>query len=270
MLDNKFNTLSSISSSVLGLAFQQIFSLSIVLVLFSCATPQYEADADADQLVKAMRDLPEVKPYLANVHFYPELQNKTGKAVADNGDERNLNKIVFPEDEMLNLAGHASIFRWFQDDGNHTDLPLLNVHARIYKLDHSIRVVNGRMQPIAKTKIEVFLTDSEKNRIYESVFTAKGEGQEGELLRNKRETQDIYGQAIYKAMVLAFESAFADISNDLNLRPIDFDIDKIEVEENNSVEKNTANKQQSEDQKIGQDIDQNIENLPDAVIVGES
>ena len=32
-------------------------------------------------------------------------------------------------------------------------------------------------------------------------------------------------------MVLAFESAFADISNDLNLRPIDFDIDGIELNE---------------------------------------
>ena len=131
---------------------------------------------------------------------------------------------------MLNLAGHASIFRWFQDDGEHTDLPLLNVHARIYKLDHSIRIIKGRMQPLAKTKIEVFLTDSGKNRIYEGVFTAEGEGQESKIVRNKRETQDIYGQTIYKAMVLAFESAFADISNKLNLKPVDFDIDKIEIE----------------------------------------
>ncbi|MEJ2115461.1 MAG: hypothetical protein P8X88_05305 [Gammaproteobacteria bacterium] len=133
---------------------------------------------------------------------------------------------------MLNLAGHASIFRWFQNDGKHTDPPLLNIHARIYKLDHSIRVVKGRMQPIAKIKIEIFLTDADKNRIYESVFTAEGEGQEGKILRDKHETQEIYGQAIYKAMVVAFETAFADISNDLNLRPIDFDIDKIELEEN--------------------------------------
>lgn len=259
MPESNIRTLIRTSYSILRLCL----SLGMALVLVSCATPQYEADADADQLVAAMQDLPEVKPYLANVHFYPELQNKSGKAEADNGDERNLNKIVFPEDEMLNLAGHASIFRWFQDDGNHPDLPLLNVHARIYKLDHSIRVVKGRMQPIAKTKIEVFLTDSEKNRIYESVFTAEGEGQEGDLLRNKRETQDIYGQAIYKAMVLAFESAFADISNDLNLRPIDFDIDKIEVED-------TAAKQPSTDQKTDQNMDQIIENLPNAVIVGES
>lgn len=266
MPDNNINTLSRNSFSILSL----VLIMSLTLVLVSCATPQYEADADADQLVAAMQDLPEVKPYLANVHFYPELQNQSGKAVADNGDERNLNKIVFPEDKMLNLAGHTSIFRWFQDDGNHPDLPLLNVHARIYKLDHSIRVVKGRMQPIAKTKIEVFLTDSEKNRIYESVFTAEGEGQEGQLLRNKRETQDIYGQAIYKAMVLAFESAFADISNDLNLRPIDFDIDKIEVEEDVTAEKNTTEKQHSTDQKIDQNIDQDIEKLPDAVIVGES
>jgi len=32
-------------------------------------------------------------------------------------------------------------------------------------------------------------------------------------------------------MVLAFETAFADISNDLNLRPIDFDIDTIQIED---------------------------------------
>ena len=147
-------------------------------------------------------------------------------------------------------------FDGFQDDGKHADLPLLNIHARIYKLDHSIRVVKGRMQPIAKTKIEVFLTDENNKRIYESVFTAQGEGQEGKILRNKRETQDIYGQAIYKAMVLAFETAFADISNDLNLRPIDFDIDKIELEEDIKTE--NTHKQQS--------ADQNIENLPDAVI----
>ncbi len=236
-----------------------MLSLTFTLLVFSCATPQYVADADADQLVAAMQDLPEVKPYLANVYFYAELQNKTGKAEADNGDVRNLNKIVFPEDEMLNLAGHASIFRWFQDDGKHTDLPLLNVHARIYKLDHSIRVVKGRMQPIAKTKIEVFLTDSDKNRIYESVFTAEGEGQEGEILRNKRETQDIYGQAIYKAMILAFESAFADISSDLNLRPIDFDIDKIEVEKDLTDDQQTINKKQ-------QSADQKIEALPDVVV----
>ena len=239
---SKFNNLIKNSCSIL--------SLVSTLLVFSCATPQYVADADADQLVAAMQDLPEVKPYLANVYFYPEVQNKTGKAEADNGDERNLNKIVFPEDEMLNLAGHASIFRWFQNDGKHTDLPLLNVHARIYKLDHSIRIVKGRMQPIAKTKIEVFLTDSNKDRIYESVFTAEGEGQEGEILRNKRETQDIYGQAIYKAMILAFESAFADISNDLNLRPIDFDIDKIEVEKDLTEDQPANNeKQQSADQK---------------------
>ena len=212
---------------------QSILCLSMAWILVSCATPHYEADADADQLVAAMQDLPSVKPYLADVHFYPEPRNKSGKSEAENSDEHNLRKIVISEDEMLNLAGHASIFRWFQNDGKQSDLPLLNVHARIYKLDHSIRVVKGRMQPIAKTKIEVFLTDSEKKRIYESVFTAEGEGQEGEILRNKRETQNIYGQAIYKAMVLAFESAFEDISNDLALRPIDFDIDKIVLDETN-------------------------------------
>ena len=219
-----------------------IIILATGLMLSACAT-KYEADADADQLVAVMEDLPDVKPYLAKVHFYPEVRRKTGKGQADNADQRNLSKIVFPEDEMLNLAGHASIFRWFQDDGKHTDLPLLNVHARIYKLDHSIRVVKGRMQPIAKTKIEVFLTDNDKNRIYESVFTAEGEGNEGEILRNKRETQDLYGQAIYKAMVLAFESAFADISNDLNLRPIDFDIDAIELIEEILEQSNTDQKE---------------------------
>lgn len=75
----------------------------------------------------------------------------------------------------------------------------------------------------------MLLTDSGKNRIYEGVFSAEGEGQ---VLRNKRETQNIYGQSIYKAMVFVFESVFADISNDLNLRPVDFDIDKIEVKNN--------------------------------------
>ncbi len=205
-------------------------ALFIALQLSACAT-QYVADADADQLVAAMQDLPEVKPYLANVHFYPEAQNHAGKVAADNVDDRNLSKIVISEDEMLNLAGHASIFRWFQNSGDHTNLPLLNIHARIYKLDHSIRVIKGRMQPIAKTKIEIFLTDVDKNRIYESVFTAEGEAQEGKVLRSKRETQDLYGEAIYRAMLLAFESAFADISNKLNLRPIDFDIDKMELKE---------------------------------------
>ena len=208
---------------------KSIFFLAL-LMLSACAT-QYEADADADQLVAAMQELPEVKPYLAKVYFYPEVRTKSGKVEVDNADQRNLNKIVFPEDEMLNLAGHASIFRWFQDDGKHTDVPLLNIHARIYKLDHSIRVVKGRMQPMTKTKIEVFLTDTDGNRIYESVFTAVGEGKESEILRTKRETQDSYGQAIYQAMVHAFESAFADITNDLNLRPIDFDIDEIELDE---------------------------------------
>ena len=226
--------------------------LCFTLVVSACAT-HYEADADADQLVAAMQALPEVKPYLANVHFYPETRSTSATVEVDNGDERNLNKIVFPEDEMLNLAGHASIFRWFQNDGKHADLPLLNIHARIYKLDHSIRVVKGRMQPIAKTKIEVFLTDENKQRIYESVFTAQGEGQSGKIIRNKRETQDLYGQAIYKAMVLAFETAFADISNDLNLRPIDFDIDEIELDE----------EMVNQDQ---QKANQKLKNLSDAVV----
>ena len=208
----------------------RIAFICAIFTLSACAT-HYEADADADQLVAVMQELPEVKPYLANVHFYPETRSSSKVIEVDNGDERNLNKIVIPEDEMLNLAGHASIFRWFQDDGKHSDLPLLNIHARIYKLDHSIRVIKGRMQPIANTKIEVYLTDNSNQRIYESVFTAQGEGQAGKIIRNKRETQDIYGQAIYKAMVLAFENAFADISSNLKLRPIDFDIDKIQLEE---------------------------------------
>ena len=250
----------------LSLAIQY---LCLACILVSCASPHYEADADAEQLVAAMQELPTVKRYLADVHFYPEPRNESGKSEAENGDERNLSKIVISEDEMLNLAGHASIFRWFQNDGKHSDLPLLNVHARIYKLDHSIRVVKGRMQPIAKTKIEVFITDSEKKRIYESVFTAEGEGQEGEILRNKHETQDIYGQAIYKAMVLAFESAFEDISNDLNLRPIDFDIDQIEIDENsiseNQEKPDTENKTESQ-----KSVDQKIEDLPEAVFVEDT
>ncbi len=112
------------------------------------------------------------------------------------------------------------------------------------------------MQPIAKTKIEVFVTDNTQQRIYESVFTAQGEGQQGELIRNKRETQDIYGQAIYQAMVLAFENAFADISNDLNLRPIDFDIDEIQLDENLVDEENSSQ----------QNAGQNLENYSDAVV----
>lgn len=260
-----------------------LLSLCCTLFLLSCATPHYEADADAEQLVVVMHDLPTVKPYLADVRFYPEPRNKSGKSEAENSDERNLSKIVISEDEMLNLAGHASIFRWFQNDGKQSDLPLLNVHARIYKLDHSIRVVKGRMQPIAKTKIEVFLTDSENNRIYESVFTAEGEGQQGELLRNKRETQDIYGQAIYKAMVLAFESAFEDISNDLNLRPIDFDIDKIvldetEVSDQQAAQQQPENKQeykqkQPRQKKMGTHTEKSvnqIEDLPDAIVIEDS
>ncbi len=225
----------------------QIVGFYAVLMLSACAT-QYEADADPDQLVAAMQDLPEVMPYLANVQFYPETRTASGKALVENGDERNLNKIVIPEDEMLNLAGHASIFRWFQNNGNHPDLPLLNIHARIYKLDHSIRVDKGRMQPIAKTKIEVFIIDSNKQRIYESVFTAEGKGQQGEIIRNKRETQNMYGQAIYKAMVLAFETAFADISYDLNLRPIDFDIDEMQLDE--ELAKEERIKQQNAEKNV--------------------
>lgn len=142
-------------------------------MLASCATPHYEADADAEQLVAAMQELPTVKPYLADVQFYPEPRNKSGIGEAENADERNLSKIIISEDEMLNLAGHASIFRWFQNNGKQADLPLLNVHARIYKLDHSIKVVKGRMQPIAKTKIEVFLTDSERKEFMKAFLLQK-------------------------------------------------------------------------------------------------
>ena len=79
---------------------------ALLILLTACAT-QYEADADADQLVAAMQNLPEVKPYHAKVYFYPEVRSKNGKAEANSADQRNLNKIIFPEDEMLNLAGHG-------------------------------------------------------------------------------------------------------------------------------------------------------------------
>ena len=210
----------------------KVLFVTIFIVLSGCAT-QYTADADADQLVAAMQDLPKVQPYLASAKFYPELNDPSGKTKANNADTRNLNTIIYPEKEMLNQAGHASIFRWFQNDGKFEDeeVPVLNIHARIFKLDHSLKVEKGQMRPIAKTKLEVFLTDSENNRVYESFFTADAEGKLIKRFRNKRETQDMYGYTIYKALSLAFESAFADISDTLNLRPTNFDVDKIELDE---------------------------------------
>ena len=79
-----------------------------------------------------------------------------------------------------------SLQQFQQDDSENIELPLLNAHARIYKLDHSIRVINEPVKPLAKTKIKAFLADSGNNRIYECVFTVECEGQEGRVLRNKR------------------------------------------------------------------------------------
>ena len=214
----------------------------------SCAT-QYTADADADQLVAAMQDLPKVQPYLATTNFYPELTTTSGKARANNADSRNLSTIVFPEDEMLNLAGHASIFRWFQYDSEieNEKVPELNIHARIFKLDHSLKVEKGQMRPVAKTKLEVFLTDSQNNRIYESVFTADAQGGLIKRFRNKKETQDMYGYTIYKALTLAFESAFKDISNSLNLKPTNFDIDEVELEDVDVIEGTSESEDNTEE-----------------------
>jgi len=237
--------------------FLRVFSVVTLFVVSACAT-QYTADADADQLVAAMQDLPEVQPYLASVNFHPELNNKTGKAKANNADSRNLNTIIYHEDEMLNQAGHASIFRWFNSDGHNDDdeVPALNIHARIYKLDHSLKIEKGHMRPIAKTKLEVFLIDSEKNRIYESFFTAEAEGELIKLFRNKRETQDMYGYTIYKALALAFESAFADISDTLNLKPTDFDVDNIELEPIDEIDNVSKIEKNPED----------VDNLENAVL----
>ena len=93
-----------------------------------------------------------------------------------------------------------------------------------------MQVDKGRMRPIAKTKLEVFLTDAEKNRVYKRVFTAEAKSKQGELFHNKCETQGMYGYTIYKALTLAFESAFADISSTFNLQPSDFDVDTIETD----------------------------------------
>ena len=42
-------------------------------------------------------------------------------------------------------------------------------------------------------------------------------------------------------MVLAFESVFPDISDSLNLRPIDFDIDRMEIKEDLANKPNAKN-----------------------------
>ena len=212
--------------------FVKILLAAFLITLSGCAT-QYTADADADQLVAAMQDLPKVQPFLATTNFYPELNTTTGNAKATNADTRNLNAIVFSEEKMLNLAGHASIFRWFQYDSENEEeeIPELNIHARIFKLDHSLKVEKGQMRPVAKTKLEIFLTDSDQNRIYESVFTADAQGKLIKRFRNKQETQDMYGYTIYKALTLAFESAFEDISKSFNLKPTQFDIDNIKLED---------------------------------------
>ena len=218
------------------LLFTILLCVGSLWVINGCAS-KYVADTDADQLVAAMQELPKVQSYLASVHFYPELNTKTGKAIVENADSRNLKEIIYSENEMLNLAAHASMFRWFQEINNEENLPILNIHARIFKLEHSIKVDAGRMQPVAETKLEVYLTDENKNRIYESVFTAQAIGPKGDLLLNKYETQDAYGHTIYKVLVLAFESAFADIVDKLNLKPINFDVDDVKLSE--SIENNT-------------------------------
>ena len=213
----------------------KVIALTLILAISACAT-QYVADSDADQLVAAMQDLPEVQPYLAIIKFRPELNDPVGKTNATSVDSRNLKKIIYPELEMLNLAGHASIFRWFSNDGESEDAPVLNIHARVYKMEHSIKVNSGRMQPIAKTKLEVFITDAKNNRIYESFFATKAEGKQDKVFRDKRATQDMYGYTIYKALTLAFEAAFEDIVYTLGLTPSSFDIDNINPQDINIVE----------------------------------
>lgn len=203
--------------------------ISFLTITSGCAS-SYLADADADQLVAAMQELPNVQSHLASVRFYPDLNKLSGGSIAENADSRNLKEITYNEKDMLNLAAHASIFRWFQDKVDEEDLPSLNIHARIFKLEHLIKIDAGRMQPVAKAKLEVYLTDNDKNRIYESYFTTHATGPKGDLFRNKRETQEAYGYTIYKALVLAFESAFADISEKLNLKPTWFDIDEIKID----------------------------------------
>jgi len=197
--------------------FNYFFLLFFSIFLLCSCTTKYVAENDADLLVAAMQDLPQVQPYTANVHFYPELNANSYTAKANNIDDGNLKTIVYSENEMLNQAGHASIFRWFANNGELEQVPVLNLHARIYTLDHSLRVEGGRQRPITKTKLEVFLTDSEKNRIYESLFTAEAEGQLIKHFHTKRDTQDMYGYTIYRSLTLAFDSAFAEISEQFNL-----------------------------------------------------
>ncbi len=211
--------------------FCQFIILVFALSLSACAT-QYVVDTDPDQLVAAMQDLPEVQHYLANINYYPVLNNASGTSTANSADSRNIKDIVYSEDEMLNQAGHASIFRWFTTDGKNEELviPKLNIHARIFQLDHSLQVEGGRMRPIAKTKLEVYVTDADENRVYESYFTAEAQGDLIKPFRNKRETQDMYGFTIYKSLALAFDSAFTDITENLNLMPSNFDVDELEIE----------------------------------------
>ena len=178
-----------------------------------------------------MQDLPEAQPVFASVYFYPELNNHSGTTIIQNADSRNLKEIYYSEKEMLNLAAHASIFRWFQEKADEEHLPILKIHARIFMLEHSIKVDTGRMQPVARTKLEVYVTDDNENRIYESFFTTEATGPRGDLFRSSSETQDAYGYTIYKALALAFESAFADLSDKLNLQPANFDIDDIDLKE---------------------------------------
>lgn len=212
----------------------KVFSLSLILFAGGCAK-QYVAESDADHLVAAMQDLPDIHPYLARVTFHPVLNVKKAKSNTISVDSRNLKEIIYPELEMLNLAGHASIFRWFGNDGQNIDAPVLNIHARVFEMSHSIKVGAGRMQPIVKTKLEIFITDSENNRIYESFFTAKAEGRKGKLLRDKRTTQEMYGYAFYKALALAFDQALGDIAYTLNLKSLNFDIDNIKPDNINIV-----------------------------------
>ena len=200
-----------------------------VFILANCTT-KYVAENDTDLLVAAMQDLPKVHPYTAMVHFYPELNASSYNAVANNADSDNLATIIYSENEMLNQAGHASIFRWFANNGALEQIPVLNLHARIYTLDHSLRVEGGRMRPITKAKLEVFLTDTEKNRIYESLFTAEAEGELIKHFHTNRDAQDMYGYTIYRSLTLAFDSAFADITDEFNLRRSNFEVDELQLE----------------------------------------
>lgn len=210
--------------------FNYSCKLLICIFLLCGCTTKYVAENDADLLVAAMQDLPEVQPYTAMVHFYPELDASSYNAKASKAENENLKTIIYSESEMLNQAGHASIFRWFANNGALEQIPILNLHARIYTLDHSLRVEGGRMRPITKAKLEVFLTDTDKNRIYESLFTAEAEGELIKHFHTDRDTQDMYGYTIYRSLTLAFDSAFADISEQLHLQPSDFEVDELPLE----------------------------------------